>query len=180
MPDTTLGITYPASTDHTRLWEHFQEMAEDVDGLIDDDRDSRDAASSSWTPVITGSTSGTWVAGGTTILANYIRQGRLVHFWIDLALGASVSITGATAGSMIISLPVTAAATNPAHVGSGLLIEGSGGRWVTAVEMNTTTTVVMVQADTGALINNQTPNSNVWADGDSIRLSGTYEAASAP
>jgi hypothetical protein len=34
MPDTPLGITYPASTDHTRLWEHFQALAEDVDGLF--------------------------------------------------------------------------------------------------------------------------------------------------
>ncbi|MCT2277986.1 hypothetical protein M3G91_10150 [Micromonospora chalcea] len=34
MPDTPLGITYPASTDHTRLWEHFQDLAQDVDGLL--------------------------------------------------------------------------------------------------------------------------------------------------
>lgn len=34
MGNTTLGIEYPDSTDHTRLWEHFQTMAEDVDALI--------------------------------------------------------------------------------------------------------------------------------------------------
>ncbi|MFF9238375.1 hypothetical protein ACF1AY_15780 [Streptomyces sp. NPDC014776] len=31
---TAKGIHYPESTDHTRLWEHFQTLATDVDGLI--------------------------------------------------------------------------------------------------------------------------------------------------
>jgi hypothetical protein len=31
MPDTARGLTYPASTGHTRLWEHYQALAEDVD-----------------------------------------------------------------------------------------------------------------------------------------------------
>lgn len=34
MPDTSLGITYPASTDHTRLWEHMQALADDVNALL--------------------------------------------------------------------------------------------------------------------------------------------------
>lgn len=34
MPDTSLGITYPSSTDHTRMWEHFQTLAQDIDNLI--------------------------------------------------------------------------------------------------------------------------------------------------
>ncbi|SIQ07439.1 hypothetical protein [Micromonospora avicenniae] len=35
MPTTSNGITYPTSSGHTRIWEHFQTLAEDVDGLID-------------------------------------------------------------------------------------------------------------------------------------------------
>ncbi len=31
---TAKGITYPESTDHTRTWEHWQTMAEDVNDLI--------------------------------------------------------------------------------------------------------------------------------------------------
>jgi hypothetical protein len=31
MATTTRGYVYPASTDHTRLWEHFQTLADDVD-----------------------------------------------------------------------------------------------------------------------------------------------------
>ena len=34
MPTTPLGITYPASTDHNRLWEHFQTLANKVDALM--------------------------------------------------------------------------------------------------------------------------------------------------
>lgn len=37
MPNTPLGITYPDKDAHTRLWEHFQQMAEDVEGLLDID-----------------------------------------------------------------------------------------------------------------------------------------------
>jgi len=43
MPDTSLGITYPASTEHTRLWGHLQVLAEDVDALVVADRTRRDA-----------------------------------------------------------------------------------------------------------------------------------------
>lgn len=31
---TPLGLTYPEAGDHTRMWEHFQTLAEDADGLL--------------------------------------------------------------------------------------------------------------------------------------------------
>lgn len=31
MPDTSQGLTYPDSSGHTRIWEHIQALAEDVD-----------------------------------------------------------------------------------------------------------------------------------------------------
>ena len=34
MAETPLGLVYPESGDHTRLWEHFQALADSVDGLI--------------------------------------------------------------------------------------------------------------------------------------------------
>lgn len=36
MGTTARGITYPASTDNVRLWEWFQELAEDTDDALDD------------------------------------------------------------------------------------------------------------------------------------------------
>lgn len=32
--NTTRGYTYPQSTDHTRIWEHFQELAGDVNSDV--------------------------------------------------------------------------------------------------------------------------------------------------
>lgn len=34
MAETPLGITYPESGDHTRLWEHFEALATRVDNLM--------------------------------------------------------------------------------------------------------------------------------------------------
>lgn len=34
MPQTPLGLTYPDDQGHTRLWEHFQTLAESVDALF--------------------------------------------------------------------------------------------------------------------------------------------------
>ncbi len=34
MPTTSLGLTYPASTGHTRLWEHLQTLAQNVNDLF--------------------------------------------------------------------------------------------------------------------------------------------------
>ena len=34
MPTTSKGLPYPSSSDHTRLWEHFQALAEALDAMI--------------------------------------------------------------------------------------------------------------------------------------------------
>lgn len=34
MPTTSEGFRYPASTDHTRLWEHIQNLASDLNAAI--------------------------------------------------------------------------------------------------------------------------------------------------
>jgi hypothetical protein len=31
VPSTSRGYTYPDSTGHTRIWEHFEELADDID-----------------------------------------------------------------------------------------------------------------------------------------------------
>lgn len=52
---TSKGITYPESTDHTRIWEHIQEVAQDVNGLITiasseaEDTSSRTTTSTTYT-----------------------------------------------------------------------------------------------------------------------------------
>ena len=57
---TPKGITYPESTDHTRLWEHFQTLATNVDGLITinsaeaEDTVSRTTTSTTYTDATNG------------------------------------------------------------------------------------------------------------------------------
>lgn len=34
MPTTSLGITYPASTGHARIWEHIETAADDVNDIL--------------------------------------------------------------------------------------------------------------------------------------------------
>ncbi|MER7517769.1 hypothetical protein [Streptomyces sp. NPDC126499] len=43
---TPKGITYPESTDHNRLWEHYQTLAEDIDALITVDSNEAEDTSS--------------------------------------------------------------------------------------------------------------------------------------
>jgi hypothetical protein len=35
MPETPRGIVYPGSSDHTRLWEHHQALADSVEAALD-------------------------------------------------------------------------------------------------------------------------------------------------
>lgn len=69
MPTTTLGITYPDSTDAVRVWEDMQTLAEDVDGLIAAKgfvaEDIRTSSSGTFTTSETVVQSLTWTAVST-------------------------------------------------------------------------------------------------------------------
>jgi hypothetical protein len=97
MPTTTLGITYPASTDNVQLWTHLQQLAEDADGLIGDDRDRLDVLED---PGLTALTlQNGWVSWGSGFLApSYTKVGSLVKL-NGLAGG------GAKTSNVIATLP---------------------------------------------------------------------------
>lgn len=178
MGTTALGIAYPGLSDDVRPPEDMQAMAEDVNDLIAADRTARDAATTAYTPVITGSTSGTWTPSTSTIIGAYIRRGRMVKVFIDITLAGSPSITGATSGTLLFSLPVAAKSGHAAHVGSGLAFDVSvPTRMFTSVELNNTTTAFMYNYNGGATIQH---NTVTWAAGDIFRIELEYEAASAP
>jgi hypothetical protein len=63
---TSKGITYPESTDHTRIWEHIQEVATDVNGLITVDSNEAEDTSSR-TTTSTTFTDATGGAFSTTV-----------------------------------------------------------------------------------------------------------------
>lgn len=75
MPDTPNGFTYPGSGSHTRIWEHMQTLAEQIDAALNP------------APVTFAAAPG---AGWSVVLASYVKLGPLV------ALRVTVNRTGAT------------------------------------------------------------------------------------
>lgn len=177
MPDTTLGITYPSLTDAPQGPAQMQTLAQDVDTLISADRTTRDAAWTLYTASITGTTAGTWTSTSATISTWYTRRGRTVIVNGDITFGSTTSVASLT-GSLQISLPVTARATVPSHVGSGLLIDASPTtRNMCAVQLQSTSTIILVKYD-GTIATATAPWT--WAQSDVIRFQAIYESASAP
>ena len=177
MPTTTLGITYPSSTSSVRVYQDIQQAATDTDTLISADRTKRDAAGSTYTPSITGSTSGTYTLGNGTWSARYIRLGRMVFVWGDLTVGSTTSFA-AVSGTFLITLPVTAQGTAPSTIGTGFLFDSSTAtRQTTTAQINTTTTFLMAYSAVGGLVNNAAPWA--WATSDLIRFQLMYEASTA-
>lgn len=126
----------------------------------------------SWTPAVVQSGSVTV----TNTRSRYARYGRTIHFSADLAVTGS----GTSSNAITISLPVTAAATNTVF-GSGLLTDSSASLIYPAVLLAISTTTVQLR-DTTTSGGDGRLGFAVFtaglASGDTIRISGTYEAAS--
>lgn len=126
----------------------------------------------SWTPTVTQSGSVTV----TNTRSRYARYGRTIHFT------AQLSVTGSGTGSnaITISLPVTAAASAQ-MVGVGLLVDSSASLIYPSVLLASSTTALQMR-DTTAVGADGRLGFAVFtaglASGDTIQISGTYEAAS--
>lgn len=137
---------------------------------------------STYTPALTGTTSGGTVGNGT-ITGRYQQLGKLVTVMIELTWG---STTSAGVGSAQMSLPVNARATTPAAVGifGGLdASAGANGRFCPGiVYLNTVSAVIVVQGAAGGaatgigslLAAAATPT---WTTSDTWRYLIQYEAA---
>lgn len=104
MPTTPNGITYPDSSGHTRLWEHLQELANDVDAQL-----ALLKAQGTWTdytPILVDSTvPGTPKASAVTY-ARWCKIGKTVFVQGQLS-----NTSGATVPNACVSLPNAAAGT---------------------------------------------------------------------
>lgn len=126
---------------------------------------------STYTPTLTGTTSGGTVGNGT-ITGRYIRLGDLVIAMVNLTWGSTTSMG---VGSGQISLPVSARATDPGHAGHGLLIDASGGRIPCSWEFQTVDKCIAVRTSDGGIMTSSVPWT--WTTSDIIRATFTYEAA---
>lgn len=122
-----------------------------------------------WTPTFANFTK-----GSATVNARYIQIGKTVHYSLEITL------SGSTMGSNpTFSLPV---ATNTKTVmfpmGVGYILDNGTASYNMRIRWASTTTVEMSywnSSATGAGISSSTPMT--WANGDSISINGTYEAA---
>jgi hypothetical protein len=114
-----------------------------------------------------------------------VRAGDWIETWVDLALGASVSITGSTSGTLYFSLPVTGSSTliSPMVFGNGFIIKASAtaANYTTTIHMQDTGKVFMrrigdgsVTSAAGTTIQN---NTFTYASGDRISYNLRYMAA---
>lgn len=174
MGTTSLGITYPESGDHTRLWEHFETMAEDVNGLIDTTQQEFEGAWTSYTPVWSA-TAGAPAVGNGSITGAYKRVGNIVHVRVVLVLGSTSTIGS---GAYRISLPVAA---KVGSLLSGLFKDASNGsaRYSGMVEITAATTggdnMRIAATNSTGVVGSAAPV--VPANSDELLISGTYEAA---
>lgn len=124
MPDTSLGITYPASTDHARVWEHFQALAQDVDTLLGRKgyvgESTRSTASSSFTTTETVIQSVTFTAVAGVrykIMAVQSVQSTVAADLIQARLRWSAGSSLSTAGTEITTLLI-----NQDVAGKGIIV----------------------------------------------------------
>ncbi|MEV4384399.1 hypothetical protein AB0J68_01520 [Micromonospora sp. NPDC049580] len=79
MPDTSLGLTYPASTAHTRIWEHIQELANDANAALVTRTPLLDSAQVSAVTTLTTTMSD--IPGATKTLITTLPNTRALIIW---------------------------------------------------------------------------------------------------
>ena len=132
-----------------------------------------------YTPVLTAATTNPTIGNGS-IIGRYKQYGKTIHFAIEFVFGStSTAGSGAWSISLPPSLPVTNASGTPVFVAN---CNGSVGgfRFHADATLAPTATTFQMFAPTSntqvALTTvQQTVMGNAWANGNFIRITGTYE-----
>jgi hypothetical protein len=123
-----------------------------------------------YTPTWTASTTNPTLGNGT-LTGAWTQIGATVHFRIVLTFG---STTNVGSGTYTWTLP-TAAADTQSCVGKANIRDDSAGANRTRSCRNATATTTLLQDEAGATVTQAAPFA--WATGDTIVISGNYEAA---
>jgi hypothetical protein len=116
---TAKGITYPESTDHTRTWEHWQTLAEDVNDLIT----VANGEAEDTTTRTTASTTFTDASGGAFSLAITVPPSGSVMISVRSTQRNSGSLNTITSWQAVGS---TSGTVYSANDGAALIWSGSG------------------------------------------------------
>jgi hypothetical protein len=120
-----------------------------------------------YTPTLSVFTPGNGTATGA-----YLRVNKMVVFRASFTFG---STSAAAAGQPTLTLPVTLTGTGPVY---GRFVDTSAsGYYDAGVSVGITTVGLLVTGTNGLLTNCSTTFPFVWATGDSLSVSGVYEAA---
>lgn len=129
-------------------------------------------ATTSYTPTIGGTG---WVLGNGTLTGNYTKVQKMVFIRVVFTFG---STSTAGSGSLSFTLPTTAAGTN--HALTHTTLDASPAGRYNGAAVTTTTTVLPYYTPSAAGGADRTGVAGVpitWASGDTVTISGWYEAA---
>lgn len=134
MPETSRGLIYPASDAHTRLWEHFQNLATTANDAIT-------AAIAAATPIDSGGVTVPYLTGykasGTALRVRKI--GKLCH------LSGTITNTGN-------SLPVNTGGVDTAQLPAGFIPDASARELIMIAAQNPSTTTARGYITTTGLV----------------------------
>ncbi|MDG4790366.1 hypothetical protein O7626_31355 [Micromonospora sp. WMMD1102] len=176
MPTTGRGYTYPASTGHTRIWEHLETLAEDINDDVDD---IANPAWTTYTPTWTGSLTNPVLGNGT--LEGKWRQvdPLMVAVRIKLVPGSTTTFGS---GNYKFALPVAAVSGGPHPLLQASALMGSSlyrfVGWVSTVSGSATEVTVYRDNLTSEPLSGWTPTAPVtFANGHSFGMYGFYFSA---
>lgn len=127
---------------------------------------------SSYTPTWTATTTSPTLGNGT-IVGKYVVHGKTVHYRIVVTFGSTTSVGS---GTYLFTPPVAPSIT--AHQPAGLAEAYDVSAVVVTMmfaRFNNSTTQIACRTTAGTDLGNAVPYT--WATGDTIIISGTYEAA---
>lgn len=111
--------------------------------------------------------------GNGTLTGAYAKIGRTVHYRIEFTAGSTTTYGTSV---YLFSLPFTAADAGLSPMGRACIQDVSAAVQFNRDALLWTATTVLLQSEAGANVTNLVPMT--WANGDKVKIKGTYEATS--
>lgn len=134
------------------------------------------AAWTTYTPTWTAATTNP-VLGNGTIVGRYKRIGKTVHLQIDLTMG---STTTYGSGAWSVTLPLAAASSSGSRIGAAQALGGAN-RYAGQIVVSSGASGISAFFPASASVSNLSSVAAAvpfaWANGNELRITATYEAA---
>lgn len=167
MAATSLGITYPDSTGHVRLWEHIQATADTTNAIL-----LAPIVKGAWTAftLTNAGSTGLTIGNGTQACAYRLLDDKTATFRILLSLGSTSVLAGTIA---LGPLPFTASAAAD-QIAAGWWYRSGAAQRPSIADISGTQIIRLI-TDANAYWTNTNPLT--YGANDQIRVNGTVELA---